>query len=104
LRTSNHSFPSSLDPNEARSSVQPLVWLLDVDCVPCAGARAALVGARTRARALARACVDDGDALVVPCVEFVEVNASPSRDGRSDSARQTMRGTEGSFRRESIGA
>eukprot|EP00965_Chrysotila_dentata_P204295 6182251-Pleurochrysis_carterae.AAC.1 len=53
----------------AASACAPLVWLLDVDCVPSAAAYAALVGTPERAAALRRLCCDDGAALVVPCIE-----------------------------------
>ena len=51
-----------------------LVWIVDVDCVPSAGALAALVGSPERAAALHRLCCDEGDVLVVPCIE----RAAPS--------------------------
>ncbi|KAL1530255.1 hypothetical protein AB1Y20_001170 [Prymnesium parvum] len=56
----------------AAARLAPLVWIVDVDCVPSEGARAALVGSAARAAALRRLCCDEGAALVVPCVEMAE--------------------------------
>ena len=61
---------------QAAAHFGPLVWILDVDCVPVAGTLASLVGTAERAAALQRLCCDEGAAVVVPCLEIEHPPAS----------------------------
>ena len=70
----------------------PLALIVDVDCVPSAGAHAALVGVPERAAALRRLCCDDGDALVLPCVEM---DALPAEAPRVEDVKAAIRAGSG---------
>ena len=77
------------------------VWILDVDCVPCSDALSTLIGTPERLAALRRLCCEEGDALVVPCLDtLASAGTLPPFQTAAEAKTALLQGTATPFMHE----